>query len=156
VDAHVQLNVPPEADTAKLLHRHRRWGVYYRSLVSASEAVVEFHQIDADLLVADDVDPGDAGAVAIHVEHRLEAAGFDTTRLAPEGEPVTAGWDIRPRDPAIEAAGSSPATGPPTEATGPSRGDARSSNVATGPSTEATGHFALLGAGLRPPRRSRR
>jgi hypothetical protein len=142
MDAHVQLNVPPEAETAKLLHRQRRWGIYYRSLVSASEAVVEFHQIDLDLLVADDVDPADSGAVATHMEHRLEAAGFDATRLAPEGEPVAASWDLRARTVAGEVVSEPREEG--------------ESIPAPGPSTQGAAHFALLGAGLRPPRQPRR
>jgi anion-transporting ArsA/GET3 family ATPase len=95
--AHVQLNVPPEAETARLLTRNRRWGVYYRSLVGDTEGRVEFRTIDSEMLSADDVDPADADAVVAHIEHRLDAAGFDTTRRDPEGAPVAATWDIRRR-----------------------------------------------------------
>jgi hypothetical protein len=150
MDAHVQLNVPPEAETAKLLHRQRRWGMYYRSLVSAGEAVVEFHQIDVDLLVADDIDPADSGAVAAHVEHGLQAAGFDPTRLVPEGEPVAASWDLRPRTVA------GPVMSEVREAVMSEPREEGESIPAPGPSTEGAAHFALLGAGLRPPRRPRR
>jgi anion-transporting ArsA/GET3 family ATPase len=94
---HVQLNVPPAAETARLLTRNRRWGVYYRSLVGDSTGRLEFRQIDPDLLRADQVDPADADAVVNHVEHRLQAAGYDTVRRPPEGEPIAAAWDISRR-----------------------------------------------------------
>ena len=97
MDAHVQLNVPPAAQTARLLTRHRRWGIYYRSLIGDTEGRVEFRQIDPVMLRADDVDPSNAEAVIAHVEHQLQTTGYDTTRWPDEGEPIVASWDIRPR-----------------------------------------------------------
>ncbi len=92
--AHVHLNVPPAAETARLLTRNRRWGVYYRSLIGDSAGRLEFRQIDPDKLRADLVDPTDADAVAVHIEHRLHAAGYDTVRRPAEGAPIAATWDI--------------------------------------------------------------
>ncbi|HEY5024298.1 MAG TPA: hypothetical protein VII76_04915 [Acidimicrobiales bacterium] len=97
MDAHVHLTVPPAADTARLLTRNQRWGVYYRSLVGDIEGRLEFRQIRSDRLRADEVDPTDADAVVAHVERRLQAAGYDTALRAPEGDPVVAGWDIQRR-----------------------------------------------------------
>lgn len=94
---HVHLNVPPAAETARLLTRNRRWGVYYRSLIDNSAGGLEFRQIDPDLLQADEVDPADAAAVALHIEHRLQAAGYDTVRRPSEEAPIAATWDITPR-----------------------------------------------------------
>lgn len=130
MDDQVHLNVPPEARTAKLLTRHRRWGVYYRSMIGDVEGRVEFRQIDPEVLSADQVDPTDTAAVVTHVERQLHAAGFDTTRRPSEGEPVAAAWDIHRRDDT-----------PPRQASG---------------STESAPDFTLLGAGLRPPRQDRR
>jgi hypothetical protein len=135
MDDQVHLKVPPEAHTAKLLNRHQRWGVYYRSLTGNLEGRVEFRQIDPEVLSADHVDPTDTAAVVAHVEHQLQAAGFDTTRRPSEGEPVAATWDIRPHDD----------TPPVPEV------------LATkGPPAESSEGFALFGAGLRPPRQDRR
>jgi anion-transporting ArsA/GET3 family ATPase len=97
MDAFVQLQVPPAAETARLLTRHHRWGLYYRSLVGDTEGRLEFRQIDSAMLRADDVDPDDTDAVVDHIERRLYEAGYDTTRKASEDEPVAATWDIRPR-----------------------------------------------------------
>ncbi len=97
MDAHVQLNVPPAAETVRLLSRKHGWGVYYRSLVGDSEGRIEFRRIDSDMLLADDVDPTDPDAVVDHVERRLHAAGYDTARLASEGDTVAATWDIHRR-----------------------------------------------------------
>jgi hypothetical protein len=97
MDAHVHLNVPSEAETARLLSRNQRWGVYYRSVVGDIEGRLEFRQIRSDLLRADHVDPTDTDAVVTHVEQRLHAAGYDTARKVPEGEPIAASWDIRRR-----------------------------------------------------------
>ena len=95
MDAHVRLNVPPAAETARLLSRNRRWGVYYRSLVGDTEGRVEFRMIDGEMLRADEVDPGDTDAVVAHIELRLHAAGFDTLRRPPEDAPVAATWSLR-------------------------------------------------------------
>jgi hypothetical protein len=95
--ARVHLNVPHAAETARLLTRNRRWGVYYRSLVGDSAGRLEFRQIDPDMLRADEVDPTDADAVVNHIEQRLHAAGYDTVRRPPEGEPIAATWDIQRR-----------------------------------------------------------
>lgn len=91
---HVQLNVPPEAETARLLTRAGRWGVYYRSVLGDSEGRLEFRQIDSDLLRADLVDPADTDAVVTHVERRLRAAGYVTERRAADDDHVAATWDI--------------------------------------------------------------
>ena len=97
MDAHVQLNVPPDAVTARLLTRNRRWGVYYRALVGETEGHVEFRMIDPDMFRADEVDPADSDAVIAHIERRLHGAGFDTVRRPPEDAPVTAAWDLHRR-----------------------------------------------------------
>jgi len=97
MDAHVRLNVPPSAETARLLTRNRHWGLYYRSLLSDDEGVLEFRQIDPDMIRADLVDPADTDAVIALIEHRLNDAGYDTARLPEETEPIVASWDIAPR-----------------------------------------------------------
>lgn len=96
MDAHVRLNVPPEAQVARLLSRNRRWGVYYRSVVGDSEGRLEFRHIDLDLLRADDVDPADTEAVIAHIELQIQAAGFDTARQPSDGESIAASWDLSP------------------------------------------------------------
>jgi len=97
MDVHVHLNVPPATRTARLLRRNRRWGLYFRARPGDAENRVEFRQIDPGLLRLDDVDPTDVDVVIAHVEDRLKAAGYDTTRLPDEGEPVAAGWEIEQR-----------------------------------------------------------
>lgn len=97
MDTHVRLNVPPAAETARLLTRNRRWGVYYRSLLGEDEGVLEFRQIDPEMIRADLVDPADTEAVIDLIERRLHDAGYDTARLADETEPIVASWDIAPR-----------------------------------------------------------
>ncbi|HVA02838.1 MAG TPA: hypothetical protein VMU64_03745 [Acidimicrobiales bacterium] len=94
---HIHLNVPPAAETARLLTRNRRWGVYYRSLFDNSAGGLEFRQIDPDMLRADAVDPADEAAVALHIEERLHAAGYDTVRRPSEGASIAATWDITRR-----------------------------------------------------------
>ncbi len=94
MDAHVRLNVPPAARSARLLSRGRRWGLYYRSRPGDVESHAEFRQIDQEMLRLDHVDQADTEAVIAHVEDRLRAAGFGATRRPDEGEPVVAGWDI--------------------------------------------------------------
>jgi hypothetical protein len=98
MEVHVHLNVPSEAETARLLTRNRRWGVYYRSVVGDIEGRLEFRQIHPEMLRADQVDPTDTDAVVAHIERRLQAAGYDTARRPPEGEPIAATWDIQRRD----------------------------------------------------------
>jgi hypothetical protein len=95
--AHVHLNVPPAAQTARLVTRNRRWGISYRSRLGETEGSIEFRQIDPKMLDADHVDHTDPDAVIAHVEHRLWAAGFDASRTREDGEPFAASWDIRPR-----------------------------------------------------------
>jgi hypothetical protein len=150
MDGQVHLNVPPEAHTAKLLNRHRRWGVYYRSLTGNVEGRVEFRQIDPEALSADDVDPTDTTAVVAHVEQQLQEAGYDTTRRPSEGEPVAATWDIRPRDHTPPVLTVVPASRVPAVLPVPAV------PPKSAPATESTGGFGLSGAGLRPPRQDRR
>jgi hypothetical protein len=97
VDAHVQLNVPSAAESARLLSRNQRWGVYYRSLVGEAEGRLEFRQIRSDMLRADRVDPTDTDAVVAHVERCLQDAGYDTAPRPPEGDQIAASWDIQRR-----------------------------------------------------------
>ncbi len=97
MEVHVHLDVPSEAETARLLTRNRRWGVYYRSVIGDIEGRLEFRQINPDMLRADQVDPADADAVIAYIELRLQAAGFDTARRPPEAEPIAASWDIQRR-----------------------------------------------------------
>lgn len=97
MDAHVHLNVPYAAQTARLLSRNRRWGIFYRTTVGDTEGGVEFRQIDPKRLDADHVDRTDPDAVIAHVERRLRAEGYDATRTSDDGETCTASWEIKPR-----------------------------------------------------------
>ena len=97
MDAHVQLTVPSAAETARLLSRNQRWGVYYRSVVGEVEGRLEFRQIRSEMLRADHVDPADTDAVVAHVERCLDEAGYDTARRPFEDDQNAASWDIRRR-----------------------------------------------------------
>lgn len=97
MDRHVLLNVPPTAQTARLLSLKRRWGISYHSTLGDTEGRVEFRQIGSDTLRADQVDPTDTEAVIAHIERRLHSEGYDTARKPVEERPTAASWDISRR-----------------------------------------------------------
>jgi len=96
MDSCVRLNVPPTAQSARLLSLKRRRGIYYRSTLGDTEGRVELRHLDPDLLRRDHVDPTDVDAVVAHIESQIRAEGFRTTRRAPNGRSVVASWDISP------------------------------------------------------------
>ncbi len=95
--AHVVLDVPPPARTARILTQTFGWTIHYQWLVDNTEGHIEIRRIDSESLRSDQVDPSDAAAVASHVESRMHTEGYDFTRSPTEDLPVVASWAIAPR-----------------------------------------------------------
>lgn len=97
--AYVILDVPPSARTARLLTQTFGWTIQYQWLVQDTEGHIEIRRIDSESLHSDHVDPSDAAAVVAHVEHRMNAEGYDCTRRPADEPPVATSWTIQPRAP---------------------------------------------------------